>query len=441
MNQEQQEPSLEAMFAGGRRAEQYRDVEAPPDPPVAATGVTVTDTAATSAPPPVDVETHPQGEDHGYAAPEPDVQRPSAPEPAAPDVEKVHPVTAEAAPVVHPALQGRVIGAELVESAPAAAAASASVKESPLKRLLRKLGLGQTPPDPDELASEDFERIIRQAVWTRSVNIAVITSAGGDGSTPAALMLSNTLAWIRGGGVATVEGTIAPGALTRLAEGTPRRGIAEMLAASDRIASAGALAGYSAPQTAHSDIFGSVGPRDQLTDKDVRVARELLDTYYKITVTDADHNLQAEATQTVIDTADAVLIPCVRHPQSLIEAWRTFETIATARPDLADNTGQTVPRAMFVVGSDGPGEDPVWVESAAAWLRTKLSDHCPSGTPAALVQEVPFEPVMKAGNEITHAHCTRSSLAAWKRVSAGVVLGLMDAPEQARPLLAAPTHH
>lgn len=333
--------------------------------------------------------------------------------------------SADGASTVYPALQGQIVGSELVVSAEPAEPA----KDPAWRKLLRRLGLGSAPPDPDEMASEDFERIIRQATWTRAVNVAVLSTAGGDGVTPTALMLGNTLAWVRGGGVAVVEGTIAPGALSRLAEGTPRRGLAEMLEAASRIGSAGAVAGYSAPQTAHSDIFGSIGVRDQLADKDVLVARELLDTYYKVSVTDADHNVWADTTRTVIASADSVVIPCVRHPQSLHEAWRTFEAVAQQRPDLADGSGETVPRVVFVLGSDGPGEDLSWVEGAAGWLHTRLQETSRGGPLPALVQEVPFEPVMKSGQEITHAACTRASLNAWKRVTAGVVLGLLDAPE------------
>lgn len=444
--QSEQETGLEALFADARRAEQYRDVERASGQAEHSVDVEGSEPAAGQ-----DGESSDAAVSAGVSAGVEPVERVQEPQPDEfpGDAGSVRPDSSAAgsaagpgagpgAVVVHPALQGRVVGAELVEAAPAATAAE---KESVVRRLLRRFGLGQTPPDPDELASEDFERIVRQATWTRSVNVAVVTSAGGDGSTPVSLMLSNTLGWIRGGDVATIEGTIAPGALARLAEGTPRRGLAEMLGAAGRVTSKGGLAGYSAPQTAHCNVFGSIGPREQLSDKDVRVVRELVDTYYSMTVTDADHNLLAEATQTVIDTADAVVIPCVRHPQSLFEAWRTFETVAAARPDLVDASGQTVPRVMFVLGSDGPGEDPVWATSSAGWLRKELDQRAmrtatsAPAAPAALIQQVPFEPVMKSGAEITYAQCTRASLAAWRRVAAGVVLGLLDAPEDVRPAL------
>lgn len=405
-----QSDSLEdRLFGGGRQVANYRDQDSPagggaPYPGQAPSPVATAGSSNVPAP---------------TALPFPQ-QTPDPEADSAEVVDTARPATA------YPALQGQVVGGELVVSSPPPAEES----EPAWKKLLRRLGLGSAPPDTDELASEDFERIIRQATWTRAVNVAVLSSAGGDGITPTALMLGNTLAWVRGGGVAVVEGTIAPGALSRLAESTPRRGLAEMLASAERIGSAGALAGYSAPQTAHADVFGSIGLRDQLTDKDVRVTRELLDTYYKISVTDGDHNLWADTTRTVIGTADSVVIPCVRHPQSLEEAWRTFETVSEQRPDLADRTGRTVPRVVFVVGSDGPGEDPAWASGAAGWLNKRLDERAHSGARSALVQEVPFEPVMKSGLEITHAECTRTSLNAWKRVTAGVVLGLLDAPEE-----------
>src|SRR5690606_33007741 len=125
-------------------------------------------------------------------------------------------------------------------------------------------------PGQAEQAHLDAERRIRQATWSRSVNILVANKTGGVGKTVTSVVLSGILASVRGGSVASFEVSDATGALEKRGEGAPSRGLAELLEAVDTVGSAGALGGYTAPQTSHADVIGSVKDRPVLTDRDVR---------------------------------------------------------------------------------------------------------------------------------------------------------------------------
>ena len=172
-------------------------------------------------------------------------------------------------------------------------------------------GLVKLAPEPAELAHRDALTTIRRATWTRAVNVIVTSPKGGVGKTPTSLLLAGILGHVRGGYVAAWEAAEAPGTLNERAEGDPTRGLAELLAGVDSVNSAGSLGGYTAPQTSHADVIGSVTGRAVLTAADVLAARRVLDTYYRITISDTGNNLDHEAYLAALHTADAAVLPCL----------------------------------------------------------------------------------------------------------------------------------
>ena len=126
----------------------------------------------------------------------------------------------------------------------------------------------------EDIADRENERIVRQSTWTRAMSAVVINPKGGSMKTPLTLLLAGAIAEIRGGGVAAWEGTEVPGDLAAIAEGDPARGLTELIAAGDMVTSAGNLAGYSAPQTSHSAVFGTVGAREEMRPAQIRAVRE-----------------------------------------------------------------------------------------------------------------------------------------------------------------------
>lgn len=425
--------SLNEMFPGAARVEEYRDGVGPP------TGLGV----ATAERDEQQVPESPGNESADIAG--------AAGEDAAGDRSAAHDDAATSGPAdpagsdvpveVAGPREGRVVGSEVALSDPGEvvletalegrdAATFAAAPTGWTRRLLKLVGLGSSPSE-DERFEPDYERIIRQSTWTRSMNVTVAQRAGGDGVTPTALMLGNTFAAVRGAHVGVIEATLAPGALARVAEGSPRRGLGELLSASSGVASTSSVAGYSAPQTSHAAVFGSVSSRELLSAEDAVRVREVLDPFHQLTVTDTDHTLESSAARAVIGTADAVVIPCVRQPQSLWDAVLTFQEVQRQRPDLVGSPedAPALPRITIVVGSDGPGEDPQLAGSAAAWLTAQLP------AAAVMVHGVPFEPAMKSGREISHADCAVASQRAWKRVAAALVTCLLDAPEESRTQL------
>jgi len=128
---------------------------------------------------------------------------------------------------------------------------------------MAKMTLGLVKPSATvaELAYLEDQRIIRQATWTRAVNVLVTNEGGGTGKTPTCIILAGILAFIRGGYVAALEATESRGYLDRRAEGTQQRGLAELLGGAAGVRSAGHVGGYVAPQTSHADVLGSIAGR------------------------------------------------------------------------------------------------------------------------------------------------------------------------------------
>lgn len=286
------------------------------------------------------------------------------------------------------------------------------------KAFLAKLGLGQASPNVDEVADRENERVIRQATWTRAMSVIVVNPKGASCKTPAAIITAGMLAQVRGGYVAAWEASEAPGDLADRAEGDPARGLTELLAASSMVNSAGNLAGYTAPQTSHAAVIGTVSARAALSPRDVLTVRGLLDAYYHLTIADTANNVQSETFLTALDTADAVLVPCTLNLQSLRGLQRAMSTLEQRT---TEHLQGITSRVVVVVSHDGGPEDPELAATAAEIIRKRYQ-------PRAVV-EVPFDPAIRRDGEITLANLSPASQRSWRAVARHLVDALQHAPE------------
>ncbi|MBT0772851.1 hypothetical protein KIH74_28170 [Kineosporia sp. J2-2] len=274
-------------------------------------------------------------------------------------------------------------------------------------------GLIQPAPGAEEKAFRDEIDTIRRSTWTRSVNVLVTNPKGGSGKTPAALVLAGVLGSLRGGYVVAWEATESAGTLARRCEGGQGRGLAEMLSGISGITSAGRLGGYTAPQTSNADVIASAGPRDMLSAPQMLSVREVLDTYYRITVTDTGNNPGHETYRAALRIADAVLIPCLVSVDALAGVEQTLRLIESASGpvDLRE-------RVVVVLGHDGGPEEPGTAEA----VRRRLGE-----LRTAAVIEVPFDPLIRRGGEISLSALSEESRRAWTRAAAAVVRALSAA--------------
>lgn len=278
-------------------------------------------------------------------------------------------------------------------------------------------GLVRLAPEPAELAHREALTTIRRATWTRAVNVIVTNPKGGSGKTPTALILAGILGHVRGGYVAAWEAAESVGTLNQRAEGDPERGLAELLAGVDDVRSAGTLGGYTAPQTSHADVIGSVGGRTVLTAADVLAARRVLDTYYRVTITDTGNNPSHEAYQAALRTADAAVLPCLVSIDALAGLEEALAVMRAAGAQVAAPDG-LLDRVVAVLGHDGGPED----SHIAAGLRARLEE-----LGVAAVVEVPFDPAIRLGGAITLASLSEKSTRAWTAAAAAVVEALRTA--------------
>lgn len=269
----------------------------------------------------------------------------------------------------------------------------------------------------DELAHRDAVAIIRQATFPRAVNVVTLNPKGGAGKTTTTLLLADVLADVRGGYVCAVESTDSTGSLARRAEGTPAAGLAQLVANAANVTTAGQLSAYTAPQTSHADVIGSTQLRGELTARDVLTVRGVLDTHYRITVTDTGNNPSHDAFRTALYSADAAVIPCL---VSLDAVAGVEEALCVMRQtgSWVGRTGGLVDRVVVVLGHDGGPEDPA-VEAAVRERLARLD---------AEVVEVPYDRAIRRGGELTLSALSQASRLAWTNAAAAVVRALLTAP-------------
>lgn len=277
-------------------------------------------------------------------------------------------------------------------------------------------GLVAVRPGRAEQAHLDAQRVIRQATWSRSVNVLVAGKTGGVGKTTTSIVLAGTLGQVRGGATAAFEVADATGALEKRGEGSPGRGMGELVSSASSVASAGALAGYAAPQTSLAHVIGSVHDRPVLTGYDVHAVREVLDRYYRLTVADSGNNPHSAAFTAAAEGADVLVMPTLLTSVAVLDTLDVFEAIWR----LGDHGARLAQTAVIVINHDGRPED----RTIAAGSRLEL-ERVREVAPDVRILEVPFDAHVAKGGEITLASMSHGSDQAWMRVAAGVTEQLL----------------
>ena len=226
--------------------------------------------------------------------------------------------------------------------------------------MLAKLGI-KMQPGAAELAAitlADQQRrhqdIVRQATWTRAVSILIANPKGGVGKTPTAVLLGGMLAAIRGGSVCIIEVSDDPGALTFRTEGSPSRGLGELVRDAAIIRSAGQLAGYTAPQSSFAAVIGSVGPRPRLEGEHVTTIAHLVDDYFSIRVMDSGNQPSSTAFRAAAETADVLVIPIFNAGDAALEAAGLLDALRAA----GGKSAQLADTAIVLRLHDGRPENP-----------------------------------------------------------------------------------
>lgn len=270
-------------------------------------------------------------------------------------------------------------------------------------------------PAQAELEHLDKVRVIRQATWTRPVRV-LVANPKSSLKTPTAIILGGQLASIRGGMVVTWEVSDEIGSLTRRAEGEPGRGLYELLQDAENVTNAGILGGYTQPQTSHLDVIGSVRDRPALDAQGVRTIAGILDRDYRICIMDSGSNsLHSDAFSAAVDLADVVVIPVL---------WSVVDT-AHAALDLLDSLeGSASPhrrdlatRVIIVTSHDGRPENPEVVVRISEAIEA-----CPHRERF----DVPFDPHIALGEQITLSSLHAGSKRAWIRCAAEVIRTLQE---------------
>ncbi len=260
-------------------------------------------------------------------------------------------------------------------------------------------------------------RVIRQATWTRAVNVLVANERGGVGKTSATLLLAGMLGSYRGGYVAAFEATQARGNLLELCEGNPARGLAELLEHADQVHTAGAVGGYTAPQTSHADVIATIANRDQIGGFDVHKVRSVLDLFYRITVTDSGHNPHGGSWLAAVDTADALVVPVMPRRLAVHGAVRTLNAVS-ARGEAGRRLRE---HATALITHDGGQEDEELGKKLPEELAKLGFRH---------VVQIPYDPHIRSEGELSIGSLEEASIDAWTHAAACVVDTLLDAPAE-----------
>ncbi len=278
-------------------------------------------------------------------------------------------------------------------------------------------GVLKLAPATAEVTHRDAIATISRATWPRGVNVAVLNGKGASGKTPATLILAGILGQVRGGSVLAWEATEVTGTLSLRAEGTPDRGLGELLTDLDRIHSAGNLAGYTAPQTSHADVLASIGPRWSLSWGDVLRVRQVVDRYYRMTITDTGNNPAHEAYRAALHTADVIVVPVLPSIDALAGLEQVGEVLRAAGGHVSAADG-LASRVVVILGHDGGPENPKVADAVRERLDSlKLP-----------VVEVPYDATIRDGGAITLAALSEKSSRAWTLAAAAVVTALKTAP-------------
>jgi len=307
-----------------------------------------------------------------------------------------------------------------------AASGLTSSSVAPTKSTKGIRGLLRLAPSAAELAEHEYrarclanETIVRQATWTRHVRILLANKKGGTGKTPMSILLGGVIAAIRGGSVAIWEVSDDPGALNFRAEGNPVLGLGELVRDVDTISSAGALAGYTVPQTSFASVIGTVGSRAALTAEDVVKVSDKIGEFYGIEVMDSGNVPTSPAFQGAVSVADILVIPVMNSGDSVLQAIEVLEELR--RGD--EHARALAATAVAVRLKDGRPERPAVADEVARLLLDAGVNQ---------LHEVPYDPHIAERGQLTVgklAPATRDALAA---AAAGVVRSLQSIVSTAR---------
>jgi len=302
----------------------------------------------------------------------------------------------------------RAVRAALMDSGPAVAEPAQWGARAVLRRSTR--GLLRPGASKAEQAYLGDLETIRTFRWPAPFSVLVTNKKGGVGKTPTTLLLAGVMAQVRSGGVVAFEGAEAAGTLAMRAERAEQapRGISELLTSMDRIRTAAALAWFTQLQSSGAAVIGSAGDRETLQAHHVRAVRGLLDQYFPISVVDTGNNPESGAFLECVGGAGALVLPTSLAMSSVIGLIDTLFRIRDHGP----HGRALAASAVIVVTDDGR---PVEAK-AAAKARDALAD---MGVGA--VVDVPHDPHIAAGTEISLGRLSVASQRAWVHVTAQVV--------------------
>lgn len=288
-----------------------------------------------------------------------------------------------------------------------------------IRGLLGKVGIRLEPGtaetaqlEADE-ANRRHEEVIRQATWTRAVSILVANPKGGVGKTPTSLLLGGTLAAIRGGSVCIMEVSDDPGALTFRSEGSPIRGLGELVTDAATIRSAGQLAGYTAPQTSFAVTIGSVGPRHRLDGDAVASVATVIDEYFSIRVMDSGNQPSSTAFQAAVGTADVLVIPMFDAGDAALEA----SSLLIGLKEQGGRGADLARNAIVLRLHDGRPENPQVIER----VDRILASHGISN-----IHAIPFDAHIAERGQVTLAKLDETARRAFTAAAADVVRTLQN---------------
>ena len=293
------------------------------------------------------------------------------------------------------------------------------VAQTGARGMLAKLGM-KIQPGAAELAAigiadqqRRHEDVVRQATWTRAVSILVANPKGGAGKTPTAVLLGGMLAATRGGSVCIIEVSDDPGALTFRTEGSPTRGLGELVRDAATIRSAGQLAGYTAPQSSFAAVIGSVGPRPRLEGEHVTAIAGVVDDYFSIRVMDSGNQPSSTAFRAAAETADVLVIPIFNAGDAALEAAGLLDALRAA----GGTSAQLADTAIVLRLHDGRPENPQVVIRVDSILRSYGIDH---------VHTIPYDPHIAERGQLSLGKLAAATRFAITAAAADVVTTLQS---------------
>ena len=288
-----------------------------------------------------------------------------------------------------------------------------------IRGLLGRVGIRFEPgaAESAQLEADEVNRrheeVIRQATWTRAVSILVANPKGGVGKTPTSLLLGGTLAAIRGGSVCIMEVSDDPGALTFRSEGSPIRGLGELVTDAATIRSAGQLAGYTAPQTSFAVTIGSVGPRHRLDGEAVASVANVIDEYFSIRVMDSGNQPSSTAFQAAVETADVLVIPMFDAGDAALEA----SSLLIGLKEQGGRGADLARNALVLRLHDGRPENPQVVERVDRILASRGIAH---------IHAIPFDAHIAERGQVTLGKLDETTRRAFTAAAADVVRTLQN---------------